>query len=360
MILHIISTEKFTTPFIEFSNDAFADKCLHFAIYGSSSAVGFHEPGAQNVTRFDSLEQMIHSEIFNELVQSAKLIIISYVRWKLITSLRKTRKKTMLLFWGGDLYPYIQISSFNLKRLVKREILKWGIRSYKGVLNLCEPDRQIVIGLGAHSDSAFLVDMSGVTAKIASEHSRKAKCLRERNSKPTNPYLILLGNSATETNRHQDMIDALSHFKNKSIKIVVPLSYGDDKYRDATIEYGRSCLGECFIPLVEYMDREAYRELLASISVGVFNFNRQQGLGNVRALLSFGAKVFLPYGTPMWDACSCEGVTVFDASNIATMSFDEFLFIDEHISESNAAAVDSVVRWKRAVERWEKVYSISQ
>ena len=38
---------------------------------------------------------------------------------------------------------------------------------------------------------------------------------------------ILIGNSATETNNHIEVLDLLSKFKNEDIKIYVPLSYGD-------------------------------------------------------------------------------------------------------------------------------------
>ena len=60
---------------------------------------------------------------------------------------------------------------------------------------------------------------------------------------------ILLGNSATESNQHKEAFELLEKYKNKNIKIYVPLSYGPEKYADEIEQLGMHIFGEKFIPM---------------------------------------------------------------------------------------------------------------
>lgn len=102
---------------------------------------------------------------------------------------------------------------------------------------------------------------------------------------------ILLGNSATETNNHLDII-ALLNKRNIKNECILPCSYGSSEYLQ---KLKQSLLGhhknlriiENFLPQAEYAT------LLCSCRVGIFGHLRQQAVGNILICMLHGSKVYL-------------------------------------------------------------------
>ena len=72
-----------------------------------------------------------------------------------------------------------------------------------------------------------------------------------------------------------------------------PLTYGNGPYRDAVINAARECLGERFLPLVDFVSPDEYANLLRPCGHVVMNHRRQQAVGNIFAALWRGARVYL-------------------------------------------------------------------
>lgn len=104
---------------------------------------------------------------------------------------------------------------------------------------------------------------------------------------------ILVGNSATPTNNHIEIFEILSKINLDGKKVVVPLSYGEDKYRTLICEKGKEILGDKFFPLTEFFPLKQYNRILACCSVAIMNHVRQQALGNIGFMLYWGKRVFL-------------------------------------------------------------------
>lgn len=104
---------------------------------------------------------------------------------------------------------------------------------------------------------------------------------------------ILLGNSSTPTNNHIEAIDRLAELDLKDRKVIVPLNYGDLKYREIVLRYGQDKLGDRFKPLIDFIPFAEYCRLISSCDVVIMNHLRQQALGNIFLALESGAKVFL-------------------------------------------------------------------
>lgn len=51
---------------------------------------------------------------------------------------------------------------------------------------------------------------------------------------------ILIGNSASDTNKHYEIIDYLSKFRNQNLKINASLAYGDKLYGIKVCEKGKN------------------------------------------------------------------------------------------------------------------------
>ncbi|MCF8222800.1 MAG: TDP-N-acetylfucosamine:lipid II N-acetylfucosaminyltransferase [Bacteroidales bacterium] len=103
---------------------------------------------------------------------------------------------------------------------------------------------------------------------------------------------ILLGNSADPTNNHINIFNLLNETDFNG-KIICPLSYGNEKYRDIIIRKGKQYFGDQFYPLLEFMPIKEYQKIINSCSIIVMNHLRQQAMGNINSGLYQGKKVFL-------------------------------------------------------------------
>lgn len=162
---------------------------------------------------------------------------------------------------------------------------------------------------------------------------------------------VVLGNSATDSNRHLAVFDMLKHLKSEGVELCCPLSYGNAEYRQKVIERGTELFGESFHPITEYMSFEEYIRFLCSCSVGIYYNNRQQALGNINRILGMGKKVFLP---EILRAYYEEyGFITFRSEDLAGYSTEDLLHFSEQDRQHN---LECVIRQKEAMERtWAEI-----
>lgn len=126
-------------------------------------------------------------------------------------------------------------------------------------------------------------------------------------------YNILIGNSNSPECNHLDVFSKLKEYQELDAKLIVPLNYGEDKgYKNKVIEQGQIDFDSKFMPLLEFMDRGVYFELLAGCSTAVFYHYRQQAMGNIIAFLYMGGRVYLSSKNPVYHYLMRLGVRVFD------------------------------------------------
>lgn len=124
---------------------------------------------------------------------------------------------------------------------------------------------------------------------------------------------ILIGNSNSAENNHIDVFGLLAKINVESGEFIVPLSYGtNEKYKEFVIESGQNLLGSKFIPLLDFMNRASYLEMLENCSAAVFYHNRQQAMGNIIALLYMGVRVYLSSKNPIYHYFKRVGLHVYD------------------------------------------------
>lgn len=128
---------------------------------------------------------------------------------------------------------------------------------------------------------------------------------------------ILLGNSASPTNNHLDVLELLASQDLAGRRVVAPLSYGDSHYADEVARVGSHLLGDSFVPVRDFLPLDEYNELLASCSVAVFGAWRQEALGNVLRALWQGTHVVLDRRNPIAGYLRERGVDVLLLDEIA-------------------------------------------
>ena len=123
---------------------------------------------------------------------------------------------------------------------------------------------------------------------------------------------ILIGNSAASTNNHLDIIPFLKKLNLGERKIILPLSYPNNKdyiedISNAYIqEYGKNTM-----VLKEFMPSKEYSNIVQSCSIAIFFMERQQAIGNINMALKKGCKVFLSETNPVYRFYKDLGLKVF-------------------------------------------------
>ena len=152
---------------------------------------------------------------------------------------------------------------------------------------------------------------------------------------------ILVGNSATAENNHIEAFKLLSHYGLADRKVIVPLSYGDTKYRDAIICYGKELLGDNFFPLVEFNTLDKYNAIISSCSIVIMNQKRQQALGNIGTLLYIGAKVFFDKDSVSFQFFKNRGAHVFSLELFEKKSANVFEPLNNTQQQQNRSIIQA-------------------
>ena len=103
---------------------------------------------------------------------------------------------------------------------------------------------------------------------------------------------ILLGNSATFSMNHVDVIKALGKMDLKGRQLVIPLSYGEKGCAEIVKNAIDKTEIEAII-LTDFMPKEDYHKIMNNCSYAIFGMMRQQAMANVYYCLKQGIKVFM-------------------------------------------------------------------
>lgn len=349
MILHLIQKDKFTHGFIAFINDHFDPSEHRFFVYGEDSVSGYRESSDSNVRNFPGSQAMLLDRDVRASFGQAELIVANgCFNWPMLFSLYRHRSRLCLLFWGGDIYS-LSTKSTPVKNIVKRLALSF-VENCGYVSTLFMSDYRELSSFACLKGSYYPLTLLPDQSQVPDYRSLRdiEKC--------THPIRILLGNSATPTNRHKSVIEQLAAYKQEDMVVYAPLSYGDPSYRDEVIAYGSRLLKEKFIPIVDFMPYTEYLDFLNSCSVGVFNHHRQQGMGNLYCLGQLGAKVYLASDSIMLEELAHDGIAVYDTDSIGDISYSEFLALSNDVRQSNINAIEKKRSLERAISLWSALF----
>lgn len=331
MIIHIFPREKFTVAYINFINKNFNKGDHLFFLYG------FNDTYKQ--------EDLICNTNVNDIKKNASLFLVKlYMCDKIILhslfipnellvflSFQKyLLKKINWIIWGGDLYSYINKKNkikCKVKDLVKARVIK----NLNAISTLVKEDYDLAIKWYKTNAKYFYAAYMDNEKTI--QYLKKIRCL---NNTKKDYISILVGNSATETNNHIEVFKLLEKYKKQDIKIFCPLSYGNPKYAEQVIEYGKNIFDDKFIPLTSFMDSNEYMDLLNSIDIGIFNNNRQQALGNIFSLGYLGKKLYIRDDTSMWNELNgFLKLKLFKISELKEEDFDSFIYLSNQDKQIN-------------------------
>jgi hypothetical protein len=344
-ILHIISgTSNYNINFIKFVYSYFNIDKQRLIILGKNN--GFYDSKILFISKkkevFKLIKEMRKAEkIFVHSLFSPHLVLLLFLQpWLL--------KKSYWVLWGGDLY-YYKFRNKNLKSNFYEFIRKRVIKNFAHIVALVPGDYYLAKNwykTKAQYHYAFYPN------PIDYEYLDKIK----NSKKETDRIVIQVGNSADPMNKHIEILNKLSRFKEKNIEIITPLSYGDQKWAKTVSEAGKKLYGEKYQPLLEFLPSEEYSKILNSVDIAIFNHDRQQALGNILALLYLGKKVFIKSDITPWDFFKGKGLIVFDTYGLDNLTFDELVYMDENLKERNREIIAKEFSEEKCAELWRNIF----
>ena len=224
--------------------------------------------------------------------------------------------KSTWIVWGSDIYSYQK-----QKQSARTRVYEWLRRKiiprFPEIAAFVKEDYEVIAMV--YGTAAKYLPILYPLPVNPSQLDRVVKT-----QKNTNP-VVMIGNSGDPTNNHLEMIDLLSSFRKEAMKVVCPLAYGGTpEYRQIVISKGISTFGNNFVPWMEMKGKQEYAEQIAGVDIAVMNHQRQQGLGNILALLYLGKKVFIRSDITSYSFLMRNNCRVMATESIKEMDFKTF------------------------------------
>ncbi|MFC3033098.1 TDP-N-acetylfucosamine:lipid II N-acetylfucosaminyltransferase [Pseudoalteromonas fenneropenaei] len=232
----------------------------------------------------------------------------------------KLGDKSLWMTWGGDIY-YFQNRPKNFLGWINELFRKRVIRKFFAIASPLDEELKL-ISLN-YKTSALHLNLL-YPNPIGIEKSPEKKIEKGK------PVKILAGNSADPQNNHLEIFHRLENLKNDVVVYCI-LSYAvvDLSYRDQVIKKGYDIFGENFIPILDFMGPEKYKELLNDIDISIFFHNRQQAMGNIYQFLYSGKCVFLRKDTLSSVFLKRIGFNIYDSNSLIHLNKTQLMKLIE-------------------------------
>lgn len=309
--VHIMpSTSRNTTRLMSFMKEMDFEKEQKFIIYGKKiDRVEFSDVNYDVEFVDGSFLEFIR--IRKKFLKSRKIVVHGFFSVKLALFFWLVPvylKKVYWVVWGGDLYSILESPKKPISAI--RAYFKLSVLKRIDNIVTYIPGDYELIKLFVNSDANLFTSLM-YPGNLYKDLPRYEE------DYPVSECRVLVGNSGSPSNNHIRIFDRL--IKNASslkIKVFCPLSYGDPEYIKQVCEVGTRYFGSNFCPLTKYMDMDDYVYFLSTISYAIFDYDRQQGMGNIISLLGLGKGVFLNSKTTPWNFFKEESIDIIDVNSL--------------------------------------------
>jgi hypothetical protein len=339
MFIHFTRREKFTQGYIDFINDNF-NICEHYFILIGGEIQSHHNIKlTSNIKIIDSKILLLKNSItiFLKLKNANKIFIhgfsqpVIYVFFLIFPWLLN---KCFWVIWGADLY-YFTKKKNRFKDKFFEYVRKIILKKIKFIISPFSGDIENAKNWYSPLSKGFVCNI----------YPRAVSFIEFKNNKDIYKNIII-GNSGSVENNHLEAFELLKKYKDESIKIYVPLSYGDKNYIEKIKSIGYKIFGDKFMPLEKFMPLDEYIKFIQKIDVAIYPNFRQQGTGNMIIMLGSGKKVFIKNTITPWQHFNNLGFYIYDLdkTNITPLSMSQvehnIKIAKEYYSEKN-----SVIQW---------------
>jgi hypothetical protein len=343
MFLHLVDDEKFIAKAIEIFNRMDPGNHLFVRIVGPIYNPTKHICYVQGVIEIE-FNSSQYTELIRDLKKYTAVFIHNLINVYHVHVVNAASPNAVLvwLFWGAEIW---MIPRFRNRILLpqtkilyyKNKIVPWVQRNLKKYLSIIGPDRSQFtyfrnkksLSLSSSLDLERAIKKVDFIVPVYEDDFYllqqiipcKAKRL-EWYYPPPRPFEALesltiegenwvTGNSAHYSNNHLELFQQLRKIPGHTGKVIVPLSYGDNRYQADVLRFGCRLLGDRFMPLTEFLSYDLYMKMLSSCTAAFFNSCRQQAMGSIFPLLYLGVRVFLREENPVYRFLIRNEIVVF-------------------------------------------------
>lgn len=351
-ILHIFQDRKFA----EFVASSFSE---HKNIENRFIHIGLgHDSKKQSIDEWNFLgPDYLFSKEFKDDTRWCHAIIFHYMTSVCARSIRRVPKNVVVMWsgWGRDYYDLNISSPYEIYESKTRHLLQKNYKYYK--LSAVKAAlkgiyRQVLMSHGLSRvdifsspiPSDFQVAKNNIIFPFNPIYSQinygDAETTFQSVDHCIDKYNIIVGNSATPENNHIEIFDILKDANISDRSIIVPLSYGDQRYREMVIKIGESYFGNKFVPLTSFLPIAEYKKIISSCCAMILNQRRQQALGNIGAMLYSGGAVYLNEKSPVVPFLKNLGVNFRVTNDIIKLGFNAWSPIENNIIEQNRISLN--------------------
>lgn len=318
-LLHIVPDDKFIDCAIELFDSTSVENRYVYLIDNIPYSFRY----IKNITKVECVKTDEADSLWHdESIDMFCFHTLDYFKYQYVLSIPKT-KKVLWLSWGYDLYaqcqecpPVLKVPC--LKPLTRRYL---GYKSWKTyvkewfyfALHLGSSLKNMYISKQAECQAIRLqrkvlkrVDYISTVLPVEFDMLQKntetkakyfpfqyssRRKVQDMPQMSQNADSILVGNSATTTNNHLDILNLLERRGITNV-VQMPISYGDKYYAEHLRQVAASSNLK-INTISDFMERDEYISFLTHCKALVLGCVRQQALGNIIMMLSQGGKVFL-------------------------------------------------------------------
>ena len=350
-ILHIMCNDKFSSGYINFMKISMTEWKHEFVLLGTEFELKLIN--YDNIYSIKNHKELLTDKKIRSLLKNADKIIISgffSFHFELFFMRRNLLKKIYIHLWGGDFYNMQdKIPKNDLKLHLKKFIKTYCFKKCAALIFLINGEYEKFTEITRVKKRYFIAPMPKDPYNVINYSKYWETSINNRKR-------ILVGNSATVSNKHIEIFEMLKKYKDEDIQIICPLSYGNEEYRQEVKKKGEEILGDIFCPILHYIEKEKYIELLSTCTVGIFNNNRQQAMGNINIMLYLGKKLYLRTDVSMWDVYQERGYDIFSVETIPQMSIEEFFKFSNEQRIQNHKIGEKYMDSKEGNICWKKVF----
>jgi hypothetical protein len=352
MILHLVPDEKFIDRAFNIFDEVSPNSNKFIVLTNKKSVKHISNKNVIIMKYFDTLNK----NFLNSLRMYDFVVLHWLDEWKMRLILKADKNiKFLWIGWGGDYYNYILGSNKESLFLEKTNVLRKKLEVFykRGVIFHMKSLIKKAIFLNIDINEVFdRIDFFAPVLEVEYQMMRDIfqdfhpryidwnygelnDNLVGIDLKLKNKKNILLGNSATFENNHIEAIDIIKKLDIKDQKVIVPLSYGNSRYAEEIVQYGKNSLNYNFQPLTKFMKIDEYNSLISSCSIVIMNHLRKQALSNIIAMLYSGAKVFLQRKNPIYSFLKNKGIHIFSIDELSADMIKHTLSSDEIFSNQD-------------------------
>ncbi len=273
--------------------------------------------------------------ILEQLANKIDNIILHFLDFEVIKKIsNQTAKKIIWRTWGNDLtYSVSYFPTFKLKVKALYKKLIWNTKGkalakkFKAIaISASECDR---LELKRQKINNTIFRLPYPTKYWEEDFARILESDNNSFIKKDGEIWIMVGHSANSALNHIKILNLLLGLKEENVRLIMPMSYGRNEYREKVRSVANNIFGEKVIILEENLPYDEYVRLLNKIDFAFFDAEHQMGLGNIVDLLLLGKIVFLNKKGIVYKTLTDKGVRVYDCNQTKDISLKNLIELKE-------------------------------